>query len=87
MSPSPSLEHCWRRAFELLRWVTPDTVMNVEPEPVWDGNTLEGSLKSMDENSAVACEAGIEPGAGSSKLVEPGSSYFVPLFFFAVKVK
>eukprot|EP00391_Amoebophrya_sp_Ameob2_P004594 CAMPEP_0179004144 /NCGR_PEP_ID=MMETSP0795-20121207/13111_1 /TAXON_ID=88552 /ORGANISM="Amoebophrya sp., Strain Ameob2" /LENGTH=465 /DNA_ID=CAMNT_0020698313 /DNA_START=290 /DNA_END=1687 /DNA_ORIENTATION=- len=51
--------------------------MNVEPEPVWDGNTLEGSLKSMDENSAVACEAGIEPGAGSSKLVEPGSSYFL----------
>ncbi|CAD7927645.1 unnamed protein product [Amoebophrya sp. A120] len=72
-----TLEHCWRRAFELLRWVTPETACTVEPEPIWEGDSLEGNLTIMDTNSEPACTAGIDPGAGDSTLVQRGTSYFV----------
>ncbi|CAD7928049.1 unnamed protein product [Amoebophrya sp. A25] len=72
-----TLEQCWRRAFELLRWVTPETAtVSADVEATWGGDSIEGSLANMEEYSVPACTSGITQ-SGTSLLVETGSSYYV----------
>lgn len=52
-----TVEACWKRAYELCRWVAPETVAGVEAE-FW-AEPLEGSLEIMNEKSIHA--NGIEP--------------------------